>query len=83
MVSEYEEVVEDEPTCYSPKELAGNPLRILRTSRFTCDKGHYRNDDSKIHDACHGIPLKDPVQKTLQNTIESGKKIRYIFRIPF
>ena len=72
MVSEYAEVVEDEPRCYFPKELAGNPLRKLRTSRFTCDKGRSRNDDSKIHDACHGIPLKDPVQKNLQNAIESG-----------
>ena len=87
MVSEYAEVVEDEPRCYFPKELAGNPLRKLRTSRFTCDKGRSRNDDSKIHDACHGIPLKDPVQKTLQNAIESGNnsktitKILYIFKL--
>ena len=73
LVSEYATVVEDEPECYYPKELSGNPLRKLRTSRFTCEKGRSRSDEDKIYDACHGIPLKPPVQQSLQNAIKSGK----------
>ena len=72
LVSEYAGVVEDEPRCHSPKELAGNPLRQLRTSRFTCGKGRSSNDEDKIYDACNGIPLKAPAQQNLQNAINSG-----------
>lgn len=57
----------DEPRCYFPKALSGNPLRQLRTSRFTC---HGRASDM-IKDACTGIPLKTPVQESLHQSGES------------
>ena len=82
MVSEYAGVVEDEPRCYSPEELAGNPLRKLRTSRFTCDNKRSRNDEDTLYDACHGIPLKEPVQQHLQTAIESGEYNFIYIHIP-
>ncbi len=64
--------IRDEPRCYFPKSLSGNPLRRLRTSRFTCDDedGGRRGDSSRrrrrrkglIGDACAGVPLKTPPQ---------------------
>ena len=33
--------IADEPRCSYPKALSGNPLRMLRTSRFTCDVSRY------------------------------------------
>ena len=58
-------VVPGEPLCYFPKALSGNPLRKLRTSRFTCDA---RSTDM-IRDACTGIPLKKPVQEEVQESL--------------
>ncbi len=69
----------DEPRCYFPKALSGNPLRQLRTSRFRCDdhedeafgagsNGRRAPGDggfkALIKDACSGIPLKPPFQET-------------------
>jgi hypothetical protein len=55
------EVIRDEPRCYFPKSLSGSSLRKLRSSRFTCERGRA---GSLIGDACKGVPLKTPVQKT-------------------
>lgn len=56
-------MVPDEPRCYFPRALSGNPLRQLRTSRFTCDS---RAGENLIKDACSGIPLKRPIQEAIQ-----------------
>ena len=48
MASDERNIVQDQPICYFPQQLSGNPLRQLRTSRFTCGA---RSSDM-IKDAC-------------------------------
>ena len=60
--------VEDEPICYFPSQLSGNPLRQLRTSRFTCGA----RSTQMIRDACRGIPVKTPAQQHIQVGLKSG-----------
>ena len=60
--------VEDEPICYFPSQLSGNPLRQLRTSRFTCGA----RSTQIIRDACRGIPVKTPAQQHIQNGLNAG-----------
>lgn len=62
--------IKDEPRCSYPKSLSGNPLRMLRTSRFTCDIS--RSSDV-ISNACSGVPLKSPAQKEVKSGLMSGK----------
>ena len=68
-VSDEKSAIQDNPICYFPKQLSGNPLRKLRTSRFTC--GPYRSSEI-IQDACQGIPVKPPVQQSLAVGLSSG-----------
>ena len=67
-VSDEHSAVQDEPICYFPQQLSGNPLKKLRTSRFTCGA----RSTELIHDACKGIPVKTPVQKPLAVGLNSG-----------
>ena len=67
-VSDEKNPIQDDPICYFPKQLSGNPLKQLRTSRFTCDA---RSADL-IQDACRGIPVKTPVQQHIQTGLNSG-----------
>ena len=68
-VSDDQSAVQDEPICYFPQQLSGNPLKKLRTSRFTCGTG--RSSDL-IQDACQGVPVKTPVQQSLSVGLDSG-----------
>ena len=68
-MSDEKSAVQDNPICYFPKQLSGNPLKKLRTSRFTC--GPYRSSEL-IQDACQGIPVKTPVQQPLAVGLSSG-----------
>ena len=67
--SDERSAIKDEPRCYFPTQLSGNPLRQLRTSRFTCGG---RSSDNIIKDACVEIPVKTPVQKHIQTGLISG-----------
>ena len=67
-VSDDNSAVQDEPICYFPQQLSGNPLKKLRTSRFTCGA---RSSDL-IQDACQGVPVKTPVQQSLSVGLDSG-----------
>ena len=69
MASDERNIVQDQPICYFPQQLSGNPLRQLRTSRFTCGA---RSSDM-IKDACRGVPVKTPVQHHIQQGLKSGK----------
>ena len=70
-ISSERNVVGDEPICYSPKALTGNPFKKLRTSRFTCS--NKRSDDSVvIRDACLGIPPKTPIRQQIKDTLASA-----------
>ena len=72
MASDERNIVQDQPICYFPQQLSGNPLRQLRTSRFTCGA---RSSDM-IKDACRGIPVKTPVQQHIQQGLNAGKYLR-------
>ena len=60
----------DEPRCYFPKALSGNPLRQLRSSRFTCTS---HPSASLISDACQSLPLKTPAQLHMTAVTDAGK----------
>jgi hypothetical protein len=62
----------EEPRCYFPKSLSGNPLRSLRSSRFTCAT-HGGND--LISDACNSLPLKTPAQLHMTAVTDAGKPL--------
>ena len=69
--------IKDDPICYFPAQLSGNPIRQLRTSRFTCG-GNGRSSDELIKDACRGIPVKTPVQHHIQAGLSSGNKTYFL-----
>ena len=64
---------DDEPRCYFPKSLSGNPLRQLRSSRFVCDP----RESSFISDACNAMPLKTPAQIHMHAVTDTGNKIAW------
>lgn len=70
--------VEDEPICYFPSQLSGNPLRQLRTSRFTCGA----RSTQMIRDACRGIPVKTPAQQHIQVGLKAGINVSLVAKNP-
>ena len=60
---------QDEPRCYFPKSLSGNPLRQLRSSRFVCNP----RETTFISDACNAMPLKTPAQIHLNAVTDTGE----------
>jgi len=68
--SQERQLTGDEPRCYFPKALSGNPLRQLRSSRFTCTA--HDNSGSLISDACHSLPLKTPAQLHMTAVTDAG-----------
>ena len=61
---------QEEPRCYFPKSLSGNPLHQLRSSRFTCDTN--RRSGSVVHDGCNAVPLKTPAQLLMTAVTDAG-----------
>ena len=59
----------EEPRCYFPKSLSGNPLRQLRSSRFTCAT---HGNNNLISDACQSLPLKTPAQLHMTAVTDAG-----------
>ena len=66
-------VVSDVPTCQWPSSLAGNELRKLRTSRFTCaGSADGRRDSRKRDNACSAVPTKSPSQQIVKDQLNRG-----------
>ena len=69
----------DEPRCYFPKSLSGNPLRQLRSSRFTCAAGPGgRGQQDLVRDACLALPLKTPAQLHLTAVADAGQSLVFL-----
>ena len=60
---------EEEPRCYFPKSLSGNPLRQLRSSRFVCNP----REATFVSDACNAMPLKTPAQIHMHAVTDTGE----------